>query len=166
MSRSFILLLARGLNIGLIPFAPGTFGSLLGFVWAAFLLTAGSPLLFWCGTLAGAALGVWFCGRAEEILQQKDPGSIVLDEIIAYPLCYTGWLFLTVARNSGFPSPGSLWENTWWKHLLIFAAFRFFDVLKPWPVRSSQKLPGGWGVVTDDLLAALYTALISLLWLR
>ena len=145
------LWLAQGFGIGRIPVAPGTFGSLLGLLWFALLLLPRNPWVFAAGTLAGVAVSVWLTGAAEKILQQTDPGSVVLDEVAAMPLCFLGWVAF-LAGKTGFPGPADFFSNgNWLPTLLVFAAFRFFDVAKPWPVRQSQSLPGGWGVTIDDL---------------
>jgi phosphatidylglycerophosphatase A len=159
----FKLWIAQGFGIGRIPWAPGTFGSVLGVLWFVALVALGSLWWFALGVAAGFFLSVWFCGQGEKILQQKDPGSIVLDEITAMPLCFLPWLLTELARAGAWPSgeyflSGGKWKGT----LAVFAAFRFFDVLKPWPVKQSQRLPGGWGVTVDDFLAAIYVALLSL----
>jgi phosphatidylglycerophosphatase A len=112
----------------------------------------------------GFILSVWLCGAAEKILGQTDPGSIVLDEITALPVCFLGWLAVDYARKGRLMAPESFFDGpTLCRTLLICALFRFFDILKPWPVRQSQKLPGGWGVTVDDFLAAIYVSPIALL---
>jgi len=152
------LWIARGLGLGRIPFAPGTFGSIAGVGWFALLLATGSLWLFIAGTIAGIFLSVWLCGEGEKILKQKDPGSVVLDEIAAMPICFFGWIWLQM-RNGGVLPPVEKLFSSWLVVLAAFAAFRFFDILKPWPVKQSQSLRGGWGVTVDDLLAAVYTNL-------
>jgi len=82
----FILWIAQGCFTGRIPVAPGTFGSLAGLLWVDALLATRSPWAFAAGALVGIACSVWFCGRAERILGQTDPGSVVLDEIAAMPV--------------------------------------------------------------------------------
>jgi len=68
-------------------------------------------------------------------------------------------------KNGQLPAPEYFFsQGTWLLTLGVFAAFRFFDVLKPWPVRQSQSLPGGWGVTMDDLLAAVYVNVAALLF--
>ena len=88
---------------------------------------------------------------------------MVLDEIIAVPICFLGWLGSESLRINRLPVCGEVFrlENT---ALLAagFLAFRFFDIVKPWPVRQSQHLSGGWGVTIDDVLAAGY---VNLAWL-
>src|SRR6266850_1448021 len=77
---TFMLWIAQGFGVGRIPLAPGTFGSLVGVLWFGLLLATGSLWILALSTLLGIALSVWLCGRAEKILGQRDPGSIVLDE--------------------------------------------------------------------------------------
>jgi phosphatidylglycerophosphatase A len=166
MKDQFILWIAQGFGIGRIPFAPGTFGSLFGLVWFAVLLLPGNPWLGLGGMLAAIVLSVWLCGAAEKILNRTDPGSVVLDEIVAVPLCFAVWVGEYLWRNGVLPAPGLFFRRENWPlTLAVFVAFRFFDVLKPWPVRQSQRLPGGWGVTLDDLLAALYVNLVAALTL-
>lgn len=158
------LWIAQGFGIGRIPVAPGTFGSVVGILWFALLIAPGNLWLFVAGIIAGAALSVWLCGEGEKILNQKDPGSVVLDEIAAIPLCFAGWAGQVFWKTGAMPRlEDILGGQRWLAALGVFVAFRFFDVLKPWPVRQSQSLPGGWGVTVDDLLAAVYVNAVVLL---
>jgi phosphatidylglycerophosphatase A len=155
--NALILWLAQGFGIGRIPFAPGTFGSIVGLGWFALLLLAGNLWLFLGGTVLGLALSVWLCGRGEKILRKTDPGSIVFDEIAAIPVCFLGWVALLVSKTGSLPAWNYFLSSHVWPWTFgVFVAFRFFDVLKPWPVRQSQALYGGWGVTVDDVLAAGY----------
>lgn len=168
--KSIVLFLAQGCGLGRIPFAPGTFGSLGGLLWTALLLRTGNYWIYLGGTVAGALAAVWICGEAERILGKKDPQSIVLDEIVAVPLCFTFLFFAMAAMSHAggwpVPSPELLFSREGWPvTLAAFAAFRLFDIWKPWPVRQAQSLRGGWGVVVDDLLAALYVNLLMPLFI-
>lgn len=160
---SVILWAAQGFGIGRIRVAPGTWGSFLGAGWLLVLLAPAQPWVYVTGLVLSALLSVWLCGRAEKILGLTDPGSVVMDEIIAVPLCFAVWIGRYAAQTGHFPGPATLLEAN---HLPVFiglvAAFRFFDIVKPWPVRQSQKLPGGWGVTVDDVLAAIYVNLVYL----
>ena len=151
-----VLLLATGLGTGRSPWAPGTAGSVLGLGWAWTLSMISPPFLSGPGmglpglrlliTLAAAAVAVPICTRACRLLGGKDPGQVVLDEIVAVPLVFGCGLLPT-----DLPS-------------LIsgFVIFRFFDILKPPPIRRFERLPEGAGVVADDMIAGLYAGLV--LW--
>ena len=159
---SFRVWIAQGFGVGRIPFAPGTFGSVAGLVWFALLLADGKWWFYFVGSLVGVALSIWFCGQAEKVMEQKDPGSVVLDEIIAIPFCFLGWLAVFYFRNGHLPDPGFVLLTNWQRTVGIFLLFRLFDVAKPWPVKQSQSLRGGWGVTIDDLLAAVYVNIVVL----
>lgn len=126
--------------LGLIPVAPGTFGT-LGGVAIAWGLARTDYFLLWVLLAAGAiyllgrSLGSW----AEEYAGAKDPGFFVLDEVVGY-LVTVAWI--------GGPSPLAL--------LLAFCAFRFFDVVKPPPVRNIERVGGGDGIMLDDVAAGVY----------
>lgn len=135
--------IALGFGSGLSPIAPGTVGTL--WAWLSFAvfdlwLTPGHwalvlPLAF--------CLGIWAGGRTSRDLGVSDHGAIVWDEIVAF------WLVLLFV-------PGG-----WSMQLLAFVLFRFFDIVKPPPIRHfDAKLKNGFGVMFDDLLAALYTLFV------
>lgn len=127
--------------------APGTWGSVAGLLY----FTVFFYPLGWFGTLVFTALGsyiaVALCGEAEFRLGRKDPGEVILDEFVAMPLCYLGWRSL----GAGLFSPS--WD--WAIFLTGLGLFRLFDIAKPFGISRLQRLPGGWGVVADDLAAAL-----------
>ena len=162
--NSLILWLAQGFGTGRIPIAPGTFGSLLGLLWLGLLLLPGNWWFYLGGMCGGLGISVWCCGQAERLLQQKDPGSIVLDEMVAIPVCFASWMALEYYRHGTLPPFASLPRPGAWLWILgLFVAFRFFDIVKPWPIGRSQALPGGWGITADDLIAALYVNALCLL---
>jgi phosphatidylglycerophosphatase A len=152
---------AQGFGIGRIPWAPGTLGSCLGLVWFAILSLTGSAWIFLAGVILGFFLSVWIGGRAESILGQKDPGSVVIDEIMAVPFCFLSAMELQAHRTGHWPGPAAWWDtSSWFIPLVVFGLFRLFDVWKPGLVRQSQSLPGGWGLTVDDFLAAVYVNLV------
>ena len=155
-----ILFLAEGFGSGRISFGPGTWGSLVGVLWLAVLLRMPDPL--WAGILALGAIGIAIpiCSRAERILGREDPGSVVLDEIVAVPLTFLGPLVVlgTWPAASGV---AELSHRFWPEWVVGFLAFRVFDIAKPGPIRRIQNLPSGWGVVADDVLAALAAAVLT-----
>jgi len=137
------IFLASGFGVGWIPFAPGTFGSLLGVGIVALLAAAGMPQLWYALLAVGVFLfGVPCCRRAAEAKGVKDPGWIVLDEIAAVL-----FIFVTV-------------PFTWVTAILGFLLFRVFDISKPYPIRLLERLPHGWGIMTDDVAAGFYAGLI------
>ncbi len=157
------LWIAQGFGVGRIPVAPGTFGALVGLIWFGLLLATGRLWSFVAGTLIGVVLSVWLCGFGEKALGQKDPGSVVFDEIAAMPVCFGSWVGIQVWRTGALPGLDYfLSKGNWMLPVGVFIAFRVFDIWKPWPVRQSQSLPGGWGITIDDLLAAVYVSLLVL----
>jgi phosphatidylglycerophosphatase A len=157
---SFKVFVAQGFGIGLIPFAPGTFGSFVGLLWFALLVATGNFWAYLAGAIEGIAFSIWLCDDAEKILDEKDPGSIVLDEIIAIPFCFLPWVMSEWLRRGELPPVSSFFTGQALLLTLgIVVLFRVFDIWKPWPVRQVQRLPGGWGVTADDLLAAAYVML-------
>ena len=131
--------------------APGTWGSAAGLLYFTVFFW---PLGFWpwsawwtlVFSLPGLYLAVALCGEAEFRLGRRDPGEVILDEFTAMPLCFLGWPAL--ARPQG-PWPA------WTVFIAGFLLFRFFDIAKPLGIRKLQDLPGGWGIVVDDMAAAL-----------
>ncbi len=139
-------LLAFGFGFGLSPIAPGTVGSLLGVALA--WLTLDTGLIVQIGIAAAMfAAGIWICGNSSRRLGQHDPGGIVWDEIVAM------YATLLVA-----PATITAW-------ILAFGLFRAFDIVKPWPIRElDHRLGGGLGIMLDDLVAALYAAILLALY--
>ena len=133
----------------------------MGIGWFALLLAGGNIWFLVAGCVAGAAISVWLSGSAEGLLGKKDPGSVVLDEIAAMPVCFLGWVGMVAWKTGTMPGLSYFFSG---KHRLwtlgVFLAFRLFDVLKPWPANKSQSLPGGWGITVDDLLAAVYVNIV------
>ena len=158
-TEKLIVFVAEGFGAGRFPVAPGTVGTLVGFLWIYLLLLSGSGLIYSLGTVAGFFGSVWLGGRAEKVLGRKDPGSIVIDEITALPLAFGGALLVT-----GFiPFAQFLQGKRLLVPLIAFAAFRVLDITKPWIVGRSQTLPGGWGLTVDDFLAALHVVPLTYL---
>jgi phosphatidylglycerophosphatase A len=135
--------------LGFLGPAPGTSGALLGalFYPVTFRFLSPRRFLFIYGLALLAAIAI--CGRAARVLGRKDPSAVIFDEYIAMPLCY--WPLEQIF----IPSPVPLWALL----LLGFGLFRLFDVRKPFIINSFQLLPGGYGIVFDDLAAALAAAL-------
>ena len=165
-TNQLILLVAQGFGTGRAIVAPGTFGTLPGLLLTAAFMLTGDLVAYLLLCDAGVLASVYLSTRAEQILKKRDPGSVVIDEIIAVPICFAGWIWNKDQGLLGFPSVGRLFVDHFWLVVVVFAAFRFFDILKPWPVGPSQKFPRGWGVTIDDVLAAMYVNVLILLWLQ
>jgi phosphatidylglycerophosphatase A len=133
--------LALGFGSGLAPRAPGTFGTLAAV--PLYLLCAQLPLyVYLLAVVAAFVLGVYLCGRTARALGVHDHPGIVWDEVVG---------FLVTMM---FAPPG------WWWIVLGFAAFRLFDIWKPWPIRAlDRSVHGGLGIMLDDVLAGLAAAL-------
>jgi phosphatidylglycerophosphatase A len=137
-----VVFLATGLSVGNIPFAPGTLGTLLGIPMCFGLAELGLG-----GSMAGIAafvfLAVWISGRAEHLIGKRDAPAIVIDEVAG--------MMVTLA---GLPlTPLNL--------AVGFAAFRALDVIKPFPARRiDRNMPGGWGIVLDDVVVGIYGNLL------
>jgi phosphatidylglycerophosphatase A len=154
--EKLILFIAEGFGSGWSPVAPGTLGTLVGFGWIYLLLLPGNIWFYLAGIIAGFFAAVWIGGAGERICGKHDPGSIVIDEIAAMPLALLGSI-LALAQGSSVPQFREYLDGKKVLALLVaFAGFRLFDVTKPWIVGRAQTLPGGWGLVLDDFLAALH----------
>ncbi|MDG2308903.1 MAG: phosphatidylglycerophosphatase A [Candidatus Binatia bacterium] len=135
--------------MGFAPFAPGTFGSLLGIpLYLAILQVTDAvvPTL----VLVAVAIGIacWIAGQAEQVLPEHDSGEIVIDEIV-------GMLVALLWIPPTFPNL-----------ILAFALFRVFDIVKIWPAGEiDRRMPGGAGVVLDDVVSGIYANLLMRLFI-
>ncbi len=138
-------MLAFGLGSGAAPKAPGTFGTLAA-IPLYLLISQLTPWHYLVVVLIMLGFGVWLCDKVAQELGVHDHPGIVWDEWVGFFitmwLAPTGWIWL----------------------LLGFGLFRFFDIFKPWPINLlDRNVPGGWGIMLDDLVAGLYAfALIQL----
>lgn len=134
------LFLATWFGVGLVPMVSGTFGTLAAVPLVLLLGHFGE----WYAVFALAAVivvAIWASGRARELLDRTDPSEVVIDEV-------AGFLVTMLLLPASLINVG-----------LGFILFRIFDILKPWPVRQSERLEGGFGIVADDLLAGVYAHL-------
>ncbi len=147
--RNPVHFLAFGLGSGAAPWAPGTVGTAAAVIpyllWIQFL----SPVWFLVLLAVTFVIGVWLCERTSEDLGVHDHSGIVWDEFVGY------WLTMFLAPQG--------WE---WA-LVGFVLFRFFDVLKPWPVKwADRRVAGGFGIMIDDVLAGIYAWICMLILIR
>ncbi|NQY27180.1 MAG: phosphatidylglycerophosphatase A [Piscirickettsiaceae bacterium] len=141
-----ICFLGLGFGSGLAPKAPGTFGTLaaLPIYWLMQDLSLGIYLAI---TFIAFIVGIWICQQSADWLGTDDPSAVVWDEIV-------GYMVTMIAAPAG------------WQWMLAgFVLFRFFDILKPWPISWLDKnLHGGWGIMVDDVVAGLCSlAILQLL---
>lgn len=156
------LALSTVFGLGLMRPFPGTWGSLPPVLVAAALLAVGlgpqtHPTLYMGVMLAIALLFAAGCiiegDRAEARFGGKDPSNVVADEVAGQALA------LVALPGFAQSSPAAAAVLLLW----FFIAFRLLDIAKPWPIRAVQRVPGGWGILLDDLLAGLTVALFTLL---
>lgn len=135
---------ALGFGSGLAPIAPGTAGTLVGVLLEVLLRPLGLELRIVVVALMFGA-GVWLCGESARRLTTHDHPGIVWDEIV-------GYLALMLVLPAG-----------WAWALAGFVVFRFFDIVKPWPIRQlDHGVRGGFGIMLDDIMAAAWGALVLL----
>ena len=139
--------------------APGTWGSAAGLLWWALVVRNLARGHAWYHELVFDALvvlaAIFFCGVAAFLLKKKDPSEVVLDEFAAMPLVF---LFNPYVHGG---------KSALLLILLGFLLFRLFDITKPFGIKVLEKLPGGFGIVLDDVMAAIYAnlALHAIAWL-
>ena len=144
--------IATWFGCGYSPAAPGTVGSAAAIGIAILIehFAGWRPLWFAALAIIVAAPAIWAAGETARQAKIKDPQFVVVDEVVGQ------WLALAGARSLN----GKLNWITW---LAAFLLFRLFDIWKPFPVRQLECLPGGVGIVADDLMAGLYAALVLFL---
>ena len=137
-----VLFLATGFFVGTVPFAPGTFGAIIGLP-VCFLISKLNFLLAVVYTLVFILFAIWVAAAAGKILKKEDPAEIVIDEIAGLMVALAGIPFTAGTAIAGF------------------VIFRAFDILKPFPIRTlEEKVAGGSGIVLDDVMAGIYGNLI------
>lgn len=148
MTTFIAKLIGTGLGTGYIPFASGTFGSLLAVLVYWLVPYFKDPLTFGILVLVGMILGIWAGGELEHIYGH-DPSEVTIDEVIGQ------WIALF------------LLPKTMMVVFIAFLSFRVFDILKIEPVNKLQKLPKGFGVMMDDVMAGIYANLTChlIIWL-
>lgn len=147
LPTKIVLALARLGPVGRMRKAPGTWGSAAGLLYQLLIFHHQGPLAIVLLSAIGLWLAVGICGEAEFRLGKRDPGEVVLDEFVVMPLCFIGWPRVAAALPD--------WAGPWAVYLAGFALFRLFDITKPFGIAKLQDFEGGWGVVFDDVAAAL-----------
>lgn len=146
--RLISMWVATGFGLGYLPPAPGTYASILATVaWYfvyQFLPPASFPLHLVTVILL-VPITWWTAGRTARTLERDDPSCIIMDEVLGQSLAL---LFAPLTLVNV---------------IVAFAAFRFFDIVKPFPVRPCERLPGGLGILMDDMTAGIYAGILLLL---
>ena len=130
--------LATAFGIGSIPLAPGTFGSLPGVALAWGLSTGIGPWAVAVVSIVVACVGTWAASGAAAHWGLRDPGAVVVDEVAGQMVALALLPLSPATMAAGF------------------LLFRLFDIVKPFPARRLESLPGGFGIMADDLAAGLY----------
>lgn len=131
------LFAGSGFLTGYVPFASGTFGSIAAFL--LYLIPGFENLFFLIPLILITFLWGKYLGDKFELLYGKDPAECTIDELVG------SWISLILV-------PKSLWIL-----LVTFAVWRFMDIVKPFPANAAEKLNGGWGIMTDDVISGIYT---------
>ena len=156
-------LLTSCFGLGLLPIAPGTWGSLppvlvfvlMCYFGASAVLTSVAMAAL---VLAGSIICVKYAPAIIALYGKIDPREVVVDEVAGQAVTFLPVRFLL----TGVLSSSQIWVIT----LLGFFLFRFFDISKPWPIRKLEALPEGWGILADDLLAGVYAAIVLAVCVR
>ncbi|MHC4265280.1 MAG: phosphatidylglycerophosphatase A family protein [Planctomycetota bacterium] len=151
-------LLASCFGLGLLPGAPGTFGSVppvvvymvLSYLDAPVLAILLVMLLF---VIIGSVVCILCAPKIIQTTQKNDPGIIVTDEFAGQSVTFLATILVSAS-------------NICLTAALAFLFFRVFDITKPWPIRKLEKLPQGWGILADDLLAGVYAAVLMVICLN
>ncbi len=142
MKNKFANWVSTVLKIGYLPLAPGTWGSLAATATWFIIIESTSTITFIIVIIIIFTLGVYTSSITEGYLAKKDPSIIVIDEWVGQ------WIALLFLPKS------LLWG------LVAFALFRLFDIWKPYPIKTLDKIPRGWGIMLDDVLAGVYALLV------
>ena len=139
-------LIATGFGVGCLPWVPGSWGSLLALICGWEVVEAGGPMALAVAAVIAFAVGWWASQRIVEASGLQDPRFVVIDEIAAQ------WLVLVATPLDGR------------SYSAAFLLFRLFDIVKPWPIRLvERRVAGGFGIMLDDVMAAIYALLLLLI---
>ena len=149
LKKPYDILASLG-GIGLIPFAPGTFGSI--FAWIAFILISHFVNMLIL-TIVIIILSIWICEKVSKDLLEKDHKSIVIDELAGMWVALLPVIYFASSQNERITYA-----------ILALVFFRFFDILKPFPISYfDQKYKNGFGIVFDDIIAGILATVPSLI---
>ena len=135
-------LIATGAGVGKLPIAPGTWASIVAIPVASLLYILGGTWLLSVTIFLGFVIGIFVSSYQAQKLDDNDPSEVVIDEFIGM------WLsILPIASD-------------WRYYIIAILLFRFADIFKPWPCKAVERLPGGLGIMMDDIIAGLYAGIL------
>jgi phosphatidylglycerophosphatase A len=138
-------MIATWFGAGDLPGAPGTWGSLAAIPFAILIVLVGGQLLLAVAVLIAFVVGIWASGKLATFHRLEDPQRVVIDEVAGQ------WLaILPIALD-------------WRYYVVAFLLFRFLDITKPWPLKDFERMPGGLGIMADDIGAGIYAGILT--WL-
>lgn len=141
MTDRCVVLIGTGFGSGFLRPFSASWGSLVGFAYGLALREIPSLAAQWIIAFAVLAISIPIAGKCARLMGDPDPKSVVIDEIACVPLAIWPAMHLSLS---------------WWEWFLAFAVYRVADWAKPFPARRLEHLPGGWGIVVDDVVSALY----------
>lgn len=165
-AKDYLALAIATCGVGYLPLAPGTWGSLVGVGLYLVVRGASMKLFFGVGAqdnfnllqvyygvitfelvviFAVGLVGTWAASRTEKLSAKKDPGKVVIDEVVGQYIALIPVPFMLGAA--------------WWSAILAFVLFRVFDIVKPYPARKLESLPAGLGIMADDIVAGVYATI-------
>jgi phosphatidylglycerophosphatase A len=152
-------LLASCFGLGRLPLAPGTWASLppaviFALMWQFGISAVVISVVMAALAIVGSAVCIICAPAVIAATGEADPRGVVADEFAGQALTFLVVPFLAIGTIST--------KQIWVAAALGFLLFRLFDIVKPWPIRKAEKLPGGWGVLADDLLAGVNAAIVLL----
>lgn len=148
MPTAWVMRLATIFGAGYFKWGPGTVGSAIGILWYVTVFTSVGDIAYLVILAATLYFSAGICGEAAARMGKKDPGSVILDEFVVMPICYIG---LDAWMDAG---------KAWLILPLGFILFRIFDITKPWLIGKLDQIEGGWGILLDDVGAAIATSII------
>lgn len=140
------ILISTFFYTGYVPYGPGTAGTFISFILYLLFIHNLNPFIYLVFCFLLFILGVYFSSRAEKLFGVKDPSKVVIDEALGYFLTMTGAFFAPFSIINAIAG---------------FLLFRFFDILKPYPIKYiDRNLSGGIGIMLDDVVAAIFSAIL------
>lgn len=147
--KSYYIPIATVLGIGHARFAPGTVASAVALPIAWLIAMSGGRFVLLLAAILVNGVGAWACDLYAREKKEADPSECVIDEVAGQ------WIACAFA-----PPPAALFAYGLVPYIIAFLLFRLFDIVKPWPVSAAERLPGGLGIMADDLVAGVFAGIV------